>query len=170
MMKTSRRHNNHGKSCKPSNCGQAPEMKFGVCMPNYGETCSTDAIQRVAVAAEDSGYDSVWCTDHVLLPRNSNTPYERILDSISTLAYLSAMTRRVRLGISSLITHAQPSRCSEAASNHRLSQQWEGHAGDKRWLERGRIPTPRLELSQQRKTPRRFNTADTNTLGRQDGF
>ncbi len=79
-------------------------MKFGVCLPNYGETCSSDAIQQVAAAAEDGGYDSVWCTDHVLLPKNSNTPYERILDSISTLAYLSAKTRRVKLGISSLIT------------------------------------------------------------------
>jgi alkanesulfonate monooxygenase SsuD/methylene tetrahydromethanopterin reductase-like flavin-dependent oxidoreductase (luciferase family) len=38
------------------------------------------------------------------MPRNSGTPYERIFDSISTLAYLAATTDRVRLGISSLIT------------------------------------------------------------------
>src|SRR5437867_12775021 len=67
----SRRRNNHGKDCKPSNCSQAPEMKFGVCVPNYGETCSSDAIQQVAAAAEEGGYDSVWCTDHVLLPKRS---------------------------------------------------------------------------------------------------
>ncbi len=79
-------------------------MKFGVCVPNYGETCSTEALQQIAKASEDNGYDSVWCTDHILLSRNSNTPYERILDSITTLAYLSAITSRVRLGISSLIT------------------------------------------------------------------
>ncbi len=79
-------------------------MKFGVCVPNYGETCSTETLRMVALAAEQDGYDSIWCTDHVLLPRNSNTPYERILDSITTLSYLSAVTSRVRLGISSLIT------------------------------------------------------------------
>jgi probable F420-dependent oxidoreductase len=79
-------------------------MKFGVCVPNYGETCSTEALQQVALAAEENGYDSVWCTDHILLSRNSNTPYERIFDSITTLAYLSARTSKVRLGVSSLIT------------------------------------------------------------------
>ncbi len=79
-------------------------MKFGVCVPNYGETCSTEALRTVAVEAERIGYDSVWCTDHLLMPRNSGTPYERILDSITTLAYLAAATERVRLGISSLIT------------------------------------------------------------------
>ncbi len=49
------------------------------------------------------GYDSVWTTDHVLMPRQSGTPYERILDSITCLAYLAPLTRTVKLGISSLI-------------------------------------------------------------------
>ncbi len=79
-------------------------MKFGVCVPNYGETCSTETLRKVALAAEEEEYDSVWCTDHILLPTNSNTPYERVLDSITTLSYLSAITSTVRLGISSLIT------------------------------------------------------------------
>ena len=38
------------------------------------------------------------------MPRNSGTPYERIFDSITTLSYLAAITSRVKLGISSLIT------------------------------------------------------------------
>jgi alkanesulfonate monooxygenase SsuD/methylene tetrahydromethanopterin reductase-like flavin-dependent oxidoreductase (luciferase family) len=38
------------------------------------------------------------------MSRNSGTPYERILESITTLAYLSSITTRVRIGISSLIT------------------------------------------------------------------
>ncbi len=79
-------------------------MKFGLCVPNYGETCSTETLRKVALVAEEEEYDSLWCTDHILLPTNSNTPYERILDSITTLSYLSAITSRVRLGISSLIT------------------------------------------------------------------
>jgi probable F420-dependent oxidoreductase len=79
-------------------------MKLGVCVPNYGETCSRDAIRTIATEAERSGYDSVWCTDHILMPRNSGTPYERIFDSITTLAYLAAATTKLKLGISSLIT------------------------------------------------------------------
>ena len=78
-------------------------MKFGVCVPNYGATSSVEAVSAIALEAEALGYDSVWTTDHVLMPRNSGTPYERILDSIATLAYLAPQTRNVRLGVSSLI-------------------------------------------------------------------
>lgn len=78
-------------------------MKFGVCVPNYGESSSPEALRTIALEAERNGCDSVWTTDHVLMPRNSGTPYERILDSITTLAYLAGITNRVKLGISSLI-------------------------------------------------------------------
>ena len=79
-------------------------MKLGVCVPNYGETCSVEALRTVAAEAEKQGYDSIWCTDHVLMPKNSGTPYEKIFESVTTLAYLAATTNRLRLGISSLIT------------------------------------------------------------------
>src|SRR5207247_10886926 len=79
-------------------------MKLGVCVPNYGESCSVEALRTVAAEAEKQGYDSIWCTDHVLMPKNSGTPYEKIFESVTTLAYLAATTNRLRLGISSLIT------------------------------------------------------------------
>src|SRR5260370_18151192 len=37
------------------------------------------------------------------MPKNSGTPYERIFDSITTLAYFAAVTDKIKLGISSLI-------------------------------------------------------------------
>jgi len=79
-------------------------MRLGVCVPNYGETSTPDAIRRIAVEAERAGFDSVGCTDHLLMPRNSGTPYETIFESITTLGYLAGVTSKVRLGISSLIT------------------------------------------------------------------
>jgi len=78
-------------------------MKFGVCIPNYGETLSVDGMRTVALEAERMGYDSIWTTDHILMPTQSATPYEKVLESITSLAYLAAHTSTVKLGISSLI-------------------------------------------------------------------
>jgi len=78
-------------------------LKFGVCLPNYGDTFSVDSLRTVAIEAERMGYDSVWTTDHILMPQQSGTPYETIVDSITSLAYLAGQTSTVKLGISSLI-------------------------------------------------------------------
>lgn len=60
-------------------------------------------MRTMALEAEKIGYDSVWTTDHILMPTQSGTPYEKILESITSLAYLAAHTSTVKLGISSLI-------------------------------------------------------------------
>ena len=46
-------------------------LNFGVGLPNYGPKTSFDAICRVALAAEELGYDSVWTTDHVIVPKEN---------------------------------------------------------------------------------------------------
>ncbi len=78
-------------------------MQFGVCLPNYGDTLDIEGLKKLALLAEELGFDSIWLTDHILMPKRSGTPYENILESITTMAYLASLTKKVKLGISSLI-------------------------------------------------------------------
>jgi len=78
-------------------------MKFGVGLENYGRNITFDAIRRVALAAEELGYESVWTTDHIIVPREDAEPYGRIFECIVTLAMVATITKRVRLGTSIIV-------------------------------------------------------------------
>lgn len=78
-------------------------MHIGICLPNYGRASSPEAIREVARAAEDLGFDSIWTTDHVLVPEAHLEPYGRIFETWTTLAYVAALTQRIRLGTSILL-------------------------------------------------------------------
>ncbi len=78
-------------------------MQFGIGLPNYGKGKTWDDIHRVALTAEELGYDSVWATDHVIVPRTDVEPYGNIFESLITLAMVAALTRRVKLGTSILV-------------------------------------------------------------------
>ncbi len=76
---------------------------IGVCIPNYGNNSSRESIIEVAKTAEELGFDSVWTTDHILLPTSQRYPYGRIFETLTTLSYVAALTSRVKLGTSILI-------------------------------------------------------------------
>ena len=79
-------------------------MQFGVWIPNCRDLATPEIIRRTAVRAEQLGYDSVWVSDHVVVP---NGYLERfgagIYDPLITLAVAAGATSRVRLGTTVLI-------------------------------------------------------------------
>jgi probable F420-dependent oxidoreductase len=79
-------------------------MKFGVWIPNCRHLATPDIIRRTAVRAEQLGYDSVWVSDHVVVPHaNVDRIGEAIFDPLVTLAVTAGATSRVRLGTTVLI-------------------------------------------------------------------
>ncbi len=78
-------------------------MKFGLVLPNYGPQASRYAIIDSAIAAENNGFDSVWLTDHLALPEVDAKMFGHIYESITTMSYLAASTRRIKLGLSTLV-------------------------------------------------------------------
>jgi probable F420-dependent oxidoreductase len=59
-------------------------------------------LANTAARAERLGYHSVWTNDHVVVPA-AMTQYARIFESITTLVWVAAQTKRIRLGTSVLI-------------------------------------------------------------------
>lgn len=79
-------------------------MKFGVWLPNCRHLATPEIIRRTAVSAEELGYDSVWVSDHVVVPRANIANFgETVFDPLVTLAVVAGATRRVQLGTTVLI-------------------------------------------------------------------
>ena len=69
-------------------------------LPNFGEGSSPDGIRRVAEAAEELGFDSVWATEHIIVGPEGVDPYGRVYDPLVTLAWVAGWTQRIGLGTS----------------------------------------------------------------------
>jgi probable F420-dependent oxidoreductase len=75
-------------------------VHLGVILPNYGEGSSPDGIRRVAEAAEELGFDSVWASEHIIVGPEAVDPYGRVYDSLVTLGWIAGWTDRIGLGTS----------------------------------------------------------------------
>jgi probable F420-dependent oxidoreductase len=79
-------------------------MNFGVWIPNCRHLATPDIIRGTAIRAEHLGYDSVWVSDHVVVPHANVVNFgETIFDPMVTLAVVAGATSRVRLGTTVLI-------------------------------------------------------------------
>jgi probable F420-dependent oxidoreductase len=78
-------------------------MRFGFVLPNLiSPVANATALVTTARLAEDVGFDSIWATDHILMPLEFPR-YGKGTEAITTLAYLTGVTRRVGLGLSVLV-------------------------------------------------------------------
>jgi probable F420-dependent oxidoreductase len=78
-------------------------MKYGLFGACSGVCAQPHVAKRIAVLAEDLGFDSLWTGEHVVLPnpRQPPSPAEPdypMLHPSTGLAYLAAVTNRIYLG------------------------------------------------------------------------
>lgn len=78
-------------------------MKFGLVLPNFGPQASRYAIIDSAIAAENTGFDSIWLTDHLALPKEDGEIFGHIYESLSSMSFLAASTRNIKIGTSTLV-------------------------------------------------------------------
>ncbi len=86
----------------------------GICLPQLGRHVRADVIRDFAVKAEELGYSGLWVQDHFMYPlspsRGYGGPgvlppeqYQSVFAPLETLAFVAAVTSRVRLGTSILV-------------------------------------------------------------------
>ena len=79
-------------------------MKLGIHLPHIGRKAGPDSIRRTAVQAEDLGFDDVWVSEHIIVPKDAAyPPSANFWDPVLTLTWAAAATKRVRLGTSVLV-------------------------------------------------------------------
>jgi probable F420-dependent oxidoreductase len=98
-------------------------VHLGVILPNYGEDSTPDGIRRVAEAAEELGFDSVWATEHIIVGPEGVDPYGRVYAPLVTLGWIAGYTHRIGLGTSILLLplHHPIHLAKEIASLQQLS-------------------------------------------------
>lgn len=79
-------------------------MKLGICLPHYGRPIEVDRLLKVVRRAEERGLDSVWVTDHVIVPRDAHIIYrDHMLDPLAVLPWLAGTTERIAIGTSVVV-------------------------------------------------------------------
>jgi probable F420-dependent oxidoreductase len=91
-------------------------MEFGCVFPNRGPMATPANLGRVAEKAEALGYDTVWFSDHIVIPTEVKSfypydpsgkmpfnPSEPYWEPLTVIGYVAGRTSRLRLGTSVLI-------------------------------------------------------------------
>lgn len=91
-------------------------MGIGCVYPNRGAMATPANLVRFAHTAEALGFDTVWTSDHIVVPTEVQSfypyhpagqmpfvPAEPYLEPLIVMTYLAAVTQRIRIGTSVLI-------------------------------------------------------------------
>ena len=79
-------------------------VKVGVVLPTYRRLATASNIRRAATTCEDLGFDSVWVTDHVVVPSDSVESFgSAFFEAVSVMAYVAGITKRVEIGAAIII-------------------------------------------------------------------
>lgn len=94
----------------------AQEVRIGAKLHNFGAAVEKVPLTECAVVAEEAGYDSVWLSDHVVLPSEVSSPYPftddhlidwpvdtPFYDAVVSMSTVAAVTHRIEVGMGVLV-------------------------------------------------------------------
>lgn len=84
-------------------------MRVGMHLPQFGRAAIAGAVEEAAPLAEELGFDDVWVSDHLVVPRDQPYPSPYLYDPLIALTFAAATTSAVGLGTSVLVGPQYPS-------------------------------------------------------------
>ncbi|OFV99207.1 MAG: hypothetical protein A3H28_04555 [Acidobacteria bacterium RIFCSPLOWO2_02_FULL_61_28] len=86
-------------------------MRYGVILTGVGPMADPERLCRAARKADQLGFHSLWLFEHVAFPTRVSEAYEKLpfshetafLEPVTTLSYIAAETRQIRLGTGILL-------------------------------------------------------------------
>jgi probable F420-dependent oxidoreductase len=84
-------------------------MRVGMHLPQFGRAAIAGAVEQAAPLAEELGFDDVWVSDHLVVPKDQPYPSPYLYDPLIALTFAAATTSTVGLGTSVLVGPQYPS-------------------------------------------------------------
>lgn len=78
-------------------------MNFGITLPNFGKYADRNEIIKIALTAEELGFDSIWVSDHIIIPESHEGFGDIFYEPLVTLSFLASITKDIKLGSSVII-------------------------------------------------------------------
>ncbi|MET7397980.1 LLM class flavin-dependent oxidoreductase [Dactylosporangium sp. NPDC005572] len=80
------------------------DMAIGLILPSKGEGTGPESLDAAASAVSVLGWNSVWVTDHMMVPAGDEADeYGHILEALTALTYVGARHPHLQLGTSVLV-------------------------------------------------------------------
>jgi probable F420-dependent oxidoreductase len=84
-------------------------VRVGIHLPQFGRAAIAGAVEQAAPLAEELGFDDVWVSDHLVVPKDQPYPSPYLYDPLIALTFAAATTSAVGLGTSVLVGPQYPS-------------------------------------------------------------
>ena len=78
-------------------------MRFGIHLPQFGRAAVPGGVEQAARLAEELGFDDVWVSDHLVIPKDQPYPAPHLYDPLVTLSFAAAATSVIGVGTSVLV-------------------------------------------------------------------
>jgi len=78
-------------------------MKYGIAIPNFGKFADRESILEISITSEELGFDSLWVSDHIVLPKEHNGFGNIFYEPLVTLSYIASQTKTIKLGTSVIV-------------------------------------------------------------------